>query len=86
MSTPAVYTVDSRKTYTKVSTTLPSGRTASVELYHDFDAPFGFGGGDPAVTVNWSALGSTSIADAAAYAALLARAAEEATIIERVGE
>lgn len=57
--------------YVEVTATLPSGKRTSVTA-HGAD-PAGLGSDEP--TVNWSALGSTSVADAIAYANLIRCAA-----------
>lgn len=67
--------------YTEFETTLPSGRGASVTVYHRESY-----GGRFTVEVNWSALGSVAPTDAAAYAAVILAASAQAQHILAVHE
>lgn len=69
-SVPDPIEIDVHSQSATLSTTLPSGRRATVDVFY-FERF-----GQPTVPeVNWSALGSVSAEDAAAYADLLAAAA-----------
>ena len=59
-----------------LETTLPSGRSISVEVFGPRER---FGTTAPA-TVNWPGIGSVDAEDAAAFAALLVAASEKAAV------